>query len=243
MNKINRIITGILLCAAVHNTYGQSLLPVPTNLKATYTKGTRSANGKPGINYWQNRGDYDIAVNFDPATRLLSGTETITYFNNSPDTLKEILFKLYPNLYKKGSPRLMKINDEDAGDGVKIEKMSVGGVAQNVSTLRINGTELPVKIAALLPKQQLQVSIIFSYTLNKGSHIRTGQVDDGAYFIAYYFPRIAVYDDIDGWNHNPYLGTQEFYNDFCNFKTAITVPKNYIVWATGDLKNCSEVLT
>jgi len=232
-----------LLCMTVKYSSGQNALPVPANLTATYTKGTRNINGKPGINYWQNSADYNIAVNFDPITRLLKGTETITYFNNSPDTLKEILFKLYPNLYKKGSPRLMKIDDEDAGNGVNITKMSIGGVAQTVNALRIDGTEMPVKIEPLLPKQQVQVNISFSYFLNKGSHIRTGQIDDGAYFIAYYFPRIAVYDDIDGWNRNPYLGTQEFYNDFCNFKTAITVPKGYVVWATGDLKNCSEVLT
>src|ERR1700712_2309143 len=101
MNKISRTVTVFLLCMVVQYTYGQGLLPVPTNLKATYTKGTRSTNGKPGIKYWQNGADYDIAVNFDPATRLLSGTEIISYFNNSPDTLKQILFKLYPNLYKK----------------------------------------------------------------------------------------------------------------------------------------------
>ncbi|MCY7328488.1 MAG: hypothetical protein LH618_08070, partial [Saprospiraceae bacterium] len=73
--------------------------------------------------------------------------------------------------------------------------------------------------------------------------MRTGAIDSSAWFIAYFFPRIAVYDDLDGWNRHPYLGTQEFYNDFCDFKTAITVPKDYVVWATGDLTNCSEVFT
>ena len=73
--------------------------------------------------------------------------------------------------------------------------------------------------------------------------MRTGAIDSSAWFVAYFFPRIAVYDDLDGWNRHPYLGTQEFYNDFCDFKTAITVPKDYIVWATGDLTNCAEVFT
>jgi hypothetical protein len=71
--------------------------------------------------------------------------------------------------------------------------------------------------------------------------MRTGQVEENAAFIAYFFPRIAVYDDIDGWNKYPYLGTQEFYNDFCNFKAAITVPKPFMVWATGDLQNCNDL--
>ncbi|MEO6538933.1 MAG: peptidase, partial [Ferruginibacter sp.] len=223
------------------NSFPQGLLPTPLNIKAALDKGTRSNDGKPGKNYWQNSAAYSIAVNFDPATRLISGTEQIIYSNNSPDTLKEIVFKLYPNLYKKGSPRLMKIDDADAGDGMAIEEMSINGEPQEVSKLRIDATNMAVRIKPATHGQQLLFNIKFSYTLNKGSHIRTGQVDDGAFFIAYFFPRIAVYDDIDGWNRNPYLGTQEFYNDFCNFKTAITLPPNYVVWATGDLKNCSDV--
>lgn len=71
--------------------------------------------------------------------------------------------------------------------------------------------------------------------------MRTGEIEAGAYFIAYFFPRIAVYDDIDGWNRNPYLGTHEFYNDFCDFTLAITVPADYTVWATGDLENADKI--
>ena len=70
--------------------------------------------------------------------------------------------------------------------------------------------------------------------------MRTGQVDSGSAFIAYFFPRVAVYDDVDGWNKYPYRGSEEFYNDFCNFKASITVPKNFVVWATGDLQNAEE---
>ncbi|MBI1779879.1 MAG: peptidase, partial [Sphingobacteriales bacterium] len=81
-----------------------------------------------------------------------------------------------------------------------------------------------------------------NYIVNQTSHIRTGEIDKGSAFIAYFFPRIAVYDDIDGWNKNPYTGSQEFYNDFCHFNLSVTVPKNYLVWATGDLLNCDEVL-
>ena len=233
----------VIFCNLTIECAGQNPLPVPYNLKTTYEKGTRNIDGTPGKNYWQNNANYTISIKFDPATRILSGSETITYINNSPDSLKEIIFKLYPNLYKKGSPRLMKINDADASDGMKIEQLSVDNTEQEVSKLRIDATNMTVRIKPLASHQQVQFKIKFSYTLNKTSHIRTGQVDEGAFFIAYFFPRIAVYDDIDGWNRNPYLGTQEFYNDFCNFKTSITVPANYLVWATGDLKNCSDVLT
>ncbi|MEO7045516.1 MAG: peptidase, partial [Ferruginibacter sp.] len=221
--------------------FSQSGLPTPTNIQDAINKGTRSISGLPGKNYWQNKADYDIKINFDPATRLLTGTEEITYINNSPDTLTSIQFKLYPNLYKKGSQRLMSINAADVSDGVSITEMKIDNEEHSVNSLRTDGTNMTVRIKPAMPGQQMHFFIKFSYTLNKTSHIRTGEVDDGSYFIAYFFPRIAVYDDVDGWNMNPYLGTQEFYNDFCNFKTSITVPANYVVWATGDLKNCDDV--
>lgn len=219
----------------------QTILPVPGNLQATYKKGTRDISGRPGKNYWQNYADYKVDVNFAPATRLISGTVTINYSNNSPDTLKDILFKLYPNLYKKGSSRLMNIDDADAGDGMKIEKILVAGEEIPANKYRVDATNMTLRIKPLMPKQSLAMVITYSYTLNKESHIRTGEIEEGAYFVAYYFPRIAVYDDIDGWNRNPYLGTQEFYNDFCDFTTSITVPADYVVWATGDLRNSKDI--
>ena len=75
-------------------------LPVPRNIQSAINKGTRAVNGKPGSNYWQNTADYGLKINFDPASRLLKGEEVINYTNNSPDTLKQVIFKLYPNLYK-----------------------------------------------------------------------------------------------------------------------------------------------
>jgi hypothetical protein len=220
----------------------QTSLPVPTNLLATYTKGTRTVTGEPGKNYWQNRADYTIKINFDPNTRVLSGTVSIDYINNSPDTLNEVDFKLYPNLYKKGSIRDMPVLPADITDGVDIQQLSINQQPQNKTQWTIDGTNMSVKLpGAIIPKQTTHFDINYSYTLNKTSHIRTGQVDSGAFFIAYFFPRVAVYDDIDGWNQNHYTGTQEFYNDFCHFNLEVTVPGNYEVWATGNLKNAAEV--
>lgn len=220
----------------------QNNLPLPLNLQKAYQKGTRSISGAPGPKYWQNTGQYQIDVLFNPASRLLSGTVKINYLNNSPDTLNELLFKLYPNLYKKGSMRTMKISDEDANDGISIEKMEIDGTAMDAGKWNVDGTNMNVRIKPLLPKKSANITIQYFYTLNKNSHIRQGQVDEGAFFIAYFFPRIAVYNDTDGWNRQPYLGTQEFYNDFCNFSLNITVPAGYQVWATGDLTNAQEVL-
>ena len=226
----------MLLCLYYIIIDAQSL-PVARNYQQAYDKNTRTADGKPGADYWQNKATYNINVNFAPATRIISGSEEIVYTNNSPDTLNQIWFKLYPNLYKKGAVRDFKVLPADVSDGVTIENFAVDGKNENTSSLRINGTNMFLKVPALLPGKQMNFSIHFSYVLNMHSHERTGMVDDSSAFIAYFFPRIAVYDDIDGWNKLPYIGSQEFYNDFCDFNVNVSVPKNYIVCATGNLLN------
>ncbi len=223
--------------------FAQYKLNVPVNIQAAYDKQTRSADGNPGKNYWQNTADYDLKINFDPVTRLLTGSETIDYVNNSPDTLKQVWFKLYPNLYKKGSIREMAINAADISDGVDITEFSMNGTTYAKQKLRINGTNMTVNVPAITHGQHARFAISWNYTLNKHSDIRTGEIDPGADFVAYFFPRIAVYDDIDGWNRHAYTGSVEFYNDFCHFKAAITVPDSQVVWATGNLLNAKDVLS
>ena len=239
--RVKGVLKLLVLLFILTDSFAQNDLPVPRNIQELYAKGTRTKDGKPGPAYWQNFADYNIKVDFNPATLLVKGSETINYINNSPDTLNEIILKLYPNLYQKGAQRLQKIAAEDVGEGLKIDGVSVAN--SSILTYSINGTDMVLTIPSLLPKNRISLSISFHYTLNKGSNIRTGQVEPNTAFIAYFFPRVAVYDDIDGWNRNQYLATQEFYNDFCNFKVAVTVPTNFIVWATGDLKNCSDVFT
>lgn len=221
----------------------QKLLPTPRNIQATYEKGTRSVSGKPGPEYWQNTANYDLTINYEPVSRLITGVADIVYINNSPDTLEQIWFKLYPNYYKKGSPRQSAVSPADLTDGVIIDSLWINEKKFPVTAIRINGTNGVLSGQSIAQGQKTRFRIAYHYTLNKGSHMRTGEVEPGAAFIAYFFPRVAVYDDIDGWNTIPYTGTQEFYNDFCHFSTAITVPAGFVVWATGDLKNGSDVLS
>lgn len=220
----------------------QVKLPIPRDVQKLYDYGTRAADGRPGKNYWQNRADYNITVTYDPVTRLVSGTEEITYINNSPGAINELVFKVYPNLFKKGAVRDMPVDPADITGGVSITKVEVNGIKKAGYRLRGGGTNLILTGVSTPSGQSTRVTLDFSYTLNKESHIRTGEIEEGAAFIAYFFPRIAVYDDLDGWNMNEYMGSKEFYNDFCNFSVSISVPKNYLVWATGELQNCSEVL-
>lgn len=237
--RIKFLLAGTVLTT---NCFSQQLF-IPRNILATYQNGTRSTDGKPGKNYWQNTADYKLNVNFAPDTRIISGTVDISYLNNSPDSLKQVWFKLYPNLYKKGSPRQSKISAEDIGDGLIIDSMWVNNKLIDNKSLNIDGTNMILSRQSVGRGQSIQFRIRYHYTLNKGSHIRTGEIEPNADFVAYFFPRVAVYDDIDGWNRNPYNGSQEFYNDFCNFDAFVTVPKNFIVWATGDLQNSNEVLS
>ncbi len=215
---------------------------LPINLKDAYEAGTRAANGAQGKNYWQNRADYQIEVSLQPESRLVSGKETITYQNNSPGELWQIVFHLFPNLYKKGSGRDFDIYPADASDGVAIKKLRFNRNEIDASPTGdyvkyIDNNLILYLTKPLYAGESCTIEIEWNYRLNKYSHYREGAVDKTTFFVAYFFPRIAVYDDIDGWNDWKYSGTAEFYNDFGNFDVTINVPKNFFVWATGDWKN------
>jgi len=238
----------ILIALFIKLTAQSSSLYMPRNIQKAYENQTRDWDGKPGSRYWQNRADYSIDINFNPNTLEVRGKETITYFNNSPHTLDKLVFHLFPNLYKEGSMRDFDLDPEDASDGVTIEEITIEGdridTSSNSNSLRYNHTLMYLTLQnPLPPASSLSIDISWYYTLNKTSHMRTGAVDSSSFFIAYFFPRIAVYDDIDDWNESKYTGIAEFYNDFGDFDVSITVPENFIVWATGLLQNPEEVLT
>ncbi|HKR06552.1 MAG TPA: M1 family metallopeptidase [Bacteroidia bacterium] len=225
------------------NSFAQQLY-IPRNIQKAFDKNTRAADGKPGKNYWQNFADYDLKIKFNPKSRLIEGTEYITYYNNSPDTLDQLVIRNYPDFFKRGGIRDWGIEPEDEGRGLTIEKLMIDDsffdASEKNENVQRDGTNMTVK-CHILPKHASKLEIKWSYILNKGSHVRTGQVDEGSHFIAYCFPRIAVYDDVTGWDENKYLGNNEPYFDFGNFNAEVTVPKNYVVWATGELQNADEV--
>ena len=248
MNKIVFSFILITVLAISSESFAQiSDLYIPLNIQKAYKNKTRSKDGKPGENYWQNRADYSINVDFNPKTRLLKGNEKITYFNNSPDTLKEIVIHLYPDYFKKGNARDNNIDFADESDGVSIENITVDNKVINTNpeskNVKYYHTYLKLKLDSyLLPQSKINLDISWNYTVNLGSHIRTGTVDSTSFFIAYFFPHIAVYDDIHGWNEYEYTGNTEFYNDFGDYEVSIAVPEDFIVWATGILQNPEELL-
>ena len=238
----------VIILAAVNYTFGQaSGLYIPRNMQKAFDNKTRSMDGKPGVNYWQGKSVYVINLNFDPVTRKLEGTEKINYINNSPDTLKEIIIHLFPNIFKRGAARDFPISPVDENNGVSIANIKFNG--NKISTdpdekiVEFNGTNMVLNLRTpILPKGNAELIISWNYILNKGSNIRTGTLDSSSFFIAYFYPHIAVYDDIDGWNDTQYTGNVEFYNDFADYNVSVTVPKNFVIMGTGVLQNPEEVL-
>ncbi|RYZ27308.1 MAG: peptidase, partial [Chitinophagaceae bacterium] len=174
MNRILSFFVLIVFIALDNGAAAQSL-PVARNIQAAYQKGTRSVEGKPGKNYWQNKAAYTLRVKFNPETRLVAGTVDITYTNNSPDTLRQIWFKLYPNLYKTGTPRESAVSPRDLTEGVVIDSMFINGQIVNKANIGINGTNMTVNRQSLPGGKNMQFRISYHYTLNKTSHVRTGE--------------------------------------------------------------------
>ena len=240
-------LTLLLLLSAADARAQTSDIFVPREVRSAYEKGTRSEDGNPGPNYWQNGADYDMHIRFDPVSGELSGSETITYRNESPDSLRSLVLKLMPNLFKRGSARDGGIAPEDAGEGVTLTAVTLNGETLDPApgggqvNHYMNGNIVVVR-GPVAPDSTTTLSIEWHQVVNRGSHGRSGGVDSTSWFNAYFFPRIAVRDDIDGWDSSPHLGTAEFYNDFGDFDVTIEVPQNYVVWATGLLQNPEEVL-
>jgi len=221
----------------------ESQLYTPVNIQKAYNNQTRSTDGNPGENYWQNRANYQINVELDPHSGLITGTEEITYFNNSPDSLNELYIHLFMNIYKKGNPRQYVVDPEDENEGVIIESFAINGNTVDTSAMEYIHNDFVLHLdKPILSGHETNLSVSWHYSINKKSHFRTGQVDSTSWFVAYFFPRIAVYDDIDGWNNFKYAGSAEFYNDFGDFTVSITVPQNFLAWATGVLQNPTDVL-
>lgn len=267
MKKFNLSIAGLLvfsvsgLFAQPSNGHGKfeqlgHLLPSPN----VY----RTASGAPGHEYYQQRADYDIKITLDDNRQRIDGEETITYYNNSPDILDYLWVQLDQNLRArdndvrkiypvsvddhKFSPYELRRLLSDFDGGFKIESVEdTRGMnlsyAINTTMMRIN---LP---RALKPGQSFSFKIKWWYNINNRMEIggRSGyeyfeEDDNYLYTIAQFYPRMAVYNDVEGWQNKQFLGRGEFTLCFGNYKVAITVPADHIVAATGVLQNPNAIL-
>lgn len=214
---------------------------LPINIQNAIEKGTRTLSGMPGDNYWQNRADYKINVSFNPSERLIVGSEKITYYNESPDSLDRLIIRLYQNFYKNIAARNFSISELSVTEGINISSISINEKIVNLESELVSGSEttnLTVLLNQKIPPHSLaELLIDWKYKIPGGRPIRTGMYDSTTFMIAYWYPQIAVYDDIDGWDKIEFNGEQEMYNDFNNFDVEIEIPASFFVWATGVLQN------
>lgn len=237
--KISQLLLFAFVCVAQYS-FAQELY-MPRNIKEAYKNGTRSMDGKPGKNYWQNHGKYTIDLAVNPDTKIVSGTETIIYENNSNDTLRYLPIRFVNNLHKPSSPRGESVSDDFLSDGLTITSLKIEGETYKEDG-RNWGTIGRVKMnKPMLPHSKITINIDWYYPLSKESG-REGQIDNTTFFAAYSYPRVTVLDDYNGWDMLPHTDRQEFYNDFNDYVYTVKAPKNYVVYGTGDLLNPDEVL-
>ncbi|HEY4065224.1 MAG TPA: M1 family metallopeptidase [Puia sp.] len=217
---------------------GAQTLTMPPEIQKAYANETRSLSGKPGKKYWENHGRYHISLTVMPPDNSIRGVEQISYSNNSPDTLKSLNMKLIVNVHRAGR----RGGPADTAAGVKVDEILINGTKTAWDNNEAVSTNQMVNLPQpLMPHDSVQLNIVWHYELSKGRG-REGIIDSTTFYIAYFYPRVSVYDDYRGWDTQPHTGSLEFYNDFNNYDLEVTVPRNFIVWATGTLLNPSEVL-
>ncbi len=243
---------GLILC--IFSSHAQSYDPHALFAPGFYngqSKPYHSSNGAPASNYWQNRADYVLQASLDTVTNILKGSETIRYTNNSPDSLRSLWLQLDQNTYR-GDAR-SNFYTEGTGDkhtdgytlsSVKLEQ---GGIITTADYI-VTDTRLQIRLRKALPSGGGRVNILISYQYtvpgdfgNRTDYTTTA--NGKIYEIAQWYPRMCVYDDSQGWNTLPFLGSGEFYCEYGDFDYKVTVPWNMIVAGSGELINPQEVLT
>ena len=218
---------------------------------------TRTADGAPNFNYWQNKADYQISVSLNDKTNVIAGSVTITYKNNSPQALPYLWLLLEQNLFAKdsrGQSRMPVGSKSRYGDanslfdgGCKITSVKL--VNENVdANYIVTDTRMQIRLPKDLKPlgDVVKIKIDYSFTLPEQAADRCGilKTKNGDIFsVAQWYPRMCVYDDVQGWNAEPYLGPSEFYLEYGDFELNITAPANHIVVASGELLNPTDVLT
>ncbi|MBL0234330.1 MAG: M1 family metallopeptidase [Chitinophagaceae bacterium] len=216
----------------------------------------RSASGEPGSRYWQNRADYKIVASLDTTNHSVKGSVDITYTNNSPDNLKFLWLQVDQNIYRQDSRATATTTA--AGGRWANTKFTDGDVIRSISA-EVNGKTFTPKFNIADTRMQVwlqdalksaggkvKLSISFEFTVPEYGSDRMGRLNTKngwIYEIAQWYPRLCVYDDIQGWNTLPYLGQGEFYLEYGDIDFTLTAPSNLIVVGSGDLQNTSECYT
>jgi hypothetical protein len=207
---------------------------------------TRTRTGRPGPKYWQQFADYKLQATLDPATKKLSGQATVTYHNRSPDTLRVVVFHLYQDLF---APNGIRNEAVPITGGMQLTRVVAQGRALAEATDDTSAayqrfaTVMYIRLAEpLLPGASAPFEFAWSFTVTPDGAPRGG-TDGEVFFLSYWYPQVAVYDDVNRWQDDPYKGTAEFYMGYANYDVALTVPEGWLIGATGALQNADQVLS
>jgi len=213
---------------------------------AAVKHGTRTTTGVPGPNYWQQTAHYRIQATLDPQTQILSGTETVMYVNHSPDTLTSLAIDLYQNINTAAAPKDQPV---PVTPGLQIARVAAQGVTLQPQTTdsavgyRVINTLGRIQLPRhMLPGDSAELAFTWSFKIPPKANPRMG-TDGSVFVLGYWYPQVAVYDDVAGWDTDPYVSRGEFYMDYGDYDVAITAPDDQLVTATGTLENPEEVLT
>jgi hypothetical protein len=237
-------------------------IPMTSMIRRAHAAGTRDSTGRPGRNYWQLWTDYKINARLDRATSTVSGRETVSFRNNSDSSMTAIVLRLDQNIFRPGTPNAGGV--DLVTDGMKITRLVVNG--QTLDPTDTLGSPIPntqrrtTPLSRILRQTSARIPLAtpiaahstgtletewsFQVPRIEGARgFRMGRWADTLYQVAQWYPRVAVFDDLRGWDAEPYLGNAEFYNNFGHFDVSIDVPAGWVVGATGVLQNPADVLT
>jgi len=218
----------------------------PSEFRRAVDRGWRSEDGAPGHSYWQQWSGYDIDVRLDPETGVLTGSERILYAHQAPATFTSVWLHLHQNIHKAESPRN---ESQEITGGVTLTRLAVDGEEVGESPpgapgYRVRGTLMEVTPSIRVEQgDTVQLDIEWEVTIPQNGAGRMGHSGREMYLIAYWFPKIALFDDLYGWSPQPYLGNAEFDDEFSDYDVRITVPQDWTVMATGTLENPEEVFS
>ena len=215
----------------------QRSIPISDALAGAYAEGTRSPGGSPGPNYWQLQVDYVIHATLDPPTSVVTARESIVLHNTSEEVLDAVRMRFDQNLFREDAASRMDIPNHT--EGMVVTSLSIDGAAMFVPAGPETTRRFPLA-RPLAPADSIRIDVEWHFEVpldDRSSSLRMGRWADSVYQVAQWYPRVAVYDDLMGWDTASYDGLWEFHNNFGRFEVFVDVPAGWLVGATGTLLN------
>jgi hypothetical protein len=239
--------------AAQDDTSGREI-PMPAAIQRAHAAGTRDSTGRPGPYYWQLHTEYDLYAHLNVMSSTVRGRGTIVIHNTSPTPLRTVQLRLDQNHFRRGTPPQRNVPTHT--DGICITRLIVDGQvatiapAEDLAPPYLSGTrttsEQITLAQSVAPNSSIQLEVEWHFEVpldNEGGALRQGRWGNDVYQVALWYPRVAMFDDLNGWDTSTYDGSAEFYNPYGRFNVRLDVPAGWLVGASGVLQNPEEVLT